>query len=91
MDKKVLSVFEEKKDEKREWLRVIKGEEGDEKGVSKVLSVFEEEKSENSASKVLEGCKKEQWIRRFWVYLKRKRTRREWLRVIEGEEGQMRI
>ena len=31
----------------------------------KVLCVFEEEKSENSASKVLEGCKKEQWIRRF--------------------------
>ena len=47
---KVLSVFEEKKDEKR-VTEVIKGEEGgDEKGVSKVLSVFEEEKSENSDS-----------------------------------------
>ena len=29
----------------------------DEKGESKVLIGFEEEKSENSASKVLEGCK----------------------------------
>ena len=52
---KVLSVFEEKKDEKR-VTEVIKGEEGgDDKGVSKVLSVFEEKKDEKRVTEVIKG------------------------------------
>ena len=52
---KVLSVFEEKKDDKR-VTEVIKGEEGgDDKGVSKVLSVFEEKKDEKRVTEVIKG------------------------------------